>query len=84
MVSKLVAKNDANLALPPRFRQVLIELPLYLQKGNGATEDIWAPKLDFTKGRYSAAVWLWTPRIQRTPQYGGVGGERRQLVVFEY
>ncbi|GFW81249.1 hypothetical protein TNCV_375971 [Trichonephila clavipes] len=24
----LVAKNDANLALPPRFRQVLIESPL--------------------------------------------------------
>ncbi|GFX20477.1 hypothetical protein TNCV_3488341 [Trichonephila clavipes] len=26
--AKMVTKNDANLALPPRFRQVLIELPL--------------------------------------------------------
>ncbi|GFT62261.1 hypothetical protein TNCV_1701361 [Trichonephila clavipes] len=26
--ANLVAKNDANLALPPRFRQVLIESPL--------------------------------------------------------
>ncbi|GFV50498.1 hypothetical protein TNCV_4746151 [Trichonephila clavipes] len=28
LVTNLVAKNDANLALPPIFRQVLIELPL--------------------------------------------------------
>ncbi|GFY22246.1 DUF4817 domain-containing protein [Trichonephila clavipes] len=27
-LATLVTKNDANLALPPRFRQVLIELPL--------------------------------------------------------
>ncbi|GFW88867.1 hypothetical protein TNCV_2683011 [Trichonephila clavipes] len=27
-VAKLAAKNDTNLALPPRFRQVLIESPL--------------------------------------------------------
>ncbi|GFT34741.1 hypothetical protein TNCV_2898801 [Trichonephila clavipes] len=28
LATNLVAKNDANLALPPRFRQVLIESPL--------------------------------------------------------
>ncbi|GFT58951.1 uncharacterized protein TNCV_185701 [Trichonephila clavipes] len=28
LATDLVAKNDANLTLPPRFRQVLIELPL--------------------------------------------------------
>ncbi|GFS55427.1 hypothetical protein TNCV_1627071 [Trichonephila clavipes] len=28
LAANLVAKNDANLALLPRFRQVLIELPL--------------------------------------------------------
>ncbi|GFX67497.1 hypothetical protein TNCV_3463861 [Trichonephila clavipes] len=28
LAANLVAKNDANLALPPRFRQVLIESPL--------------------------------------------------------
>ncbi|GFV65396.1 hypothetical protein TNCV_2638261 [Trichonephila clavipes] len=28
LASSLVAKNDANLTLPPRFRQVLIESPL--------------------------------------------------------
>ncbi|GFX07073.1 uncharacterized protein TNCV_1556761 [Trichonephila clavipes] len=28
LAANLVSKNDANLALPPRFRQVLIELPL--------------------------------------------------------
>ncbi|GFW44466.1 hypothetical protein TNCV_1748951 [Trichonephila clavipes] len=28
--AKMVAKNDANLALPPRFRQVLIASPLKL------------------------------------------------------
>ncbi|GFX21695.1 hypothetical protein TNCV_1200751 [Trichonephila clavipes] len=28
LTANLVAKNDANLALPPRFRQFLIELPL--------------------------------------------------------
>ncbi|GFT06416.1 uncharacterized protein TNCV_3355611 [Trichonephila clavipes] len=28
MVANLVTKNDANLALPPRFRQILIESPL--------------------------------------------------------
>ncbi|GFW83512.1 hypothetical protein TNCV_4590131 [Trichonephila clavipes] len=27
-VANLLAKNDTNLALPPRFRQVLIESPL--------------------------------------------------------
>ncbi|GFV62412.1 hypothetical protein TNCV_1183261 [Trichonephila clavipes] len=27
-IAKSEAKNDANLALPPRFRQVLIESPL--------------------------------------------------------
>ncbi|GFU66371.1 phosphatase and actin regulator 2 [Trichonephila clavipes] len=32
IVAKLVSKKDANLALPPRFRQVLIESPL-LQVG---------------------------------------------------
>ncbi|GFU06260.1 hypothetical protein TNCV_4765581 [Trichonephila clavipes] len=28
LATNLVAKNDANLALPPRFRQILIESPL--------------------------------------------------------
>ncbi|GFS87956.1 hypothetical protein TNCV_5126111 [Trichonephila clavipes] len=28
LTTNLVSKNDANLALPPRFRQVLIESPL--------------------------------------------------------
>ncbi|GFW78667.1 hypothetical protein TNCV_4260901 [Trichonephila clavipes] len=28
LAANLVTKNDANLALPPRFRQVLIESPL--------------------------------------------------------
>ncbi|GFT13938.1 hypothetical protein TNCV_2615781 [Trichonephila clavipes] len=28
MVANLVTKNDANFALPPRFRQALIESPL--------------------------------------------------------
>ncbi|GFV99762.1 hypothetical protein TNCV_5081221 [Trichonephila clavipes] len=28
LAATLVSKNDANLALPPRFRQVLIESPL--------------------------------------------------------
>ncbi|GFX17036.1 hypothetical protein TNCV_4265621 [Trichonephila clavipes] len=28
LTANLVAKNDANLALPPRFRQVLIQSPL--------------------------------------------------------
>ncbi|GFS68811.1 hypothetical protein TNCV_408991 [Trichonephila clavipes] len=28
LAANLVSKNDANLALPPRFRQVLIEPPL--------------------------------------------------------
>ncbi|GFW37250.1 hypothetical protein TNCV_5021481 [Trichonephila clavipes] len=28
LATNLVVKNDANLALPPRFRQVLIESPL--------------------------------------------------------
>ncbi|GFU65110.1 hypothetical protein TNCV_1162981, partial [Trichonephila clavipes] len=28
LAANLVAKNDANLALPPRFRQILIESPL--------------------------------------------------------
>ncbi|GFV51969.1 hypothetical protein TNCV_1323221 [Trichonephila clavipes] len=28
LTANLVAKKDANLALPPRFRQVLIESPL--------------------------------------------------------
>ncbi|GFU79569.1 hypothetical protein TNCV_4713901 [Trichonephila clavipes] len=27
LATNMVAKNDANLALPPRFRQVLIEWP---------------------------------------------------------
>ncbi|GFU08036.1 hypothetical protein TNCV_1527741 [Trichonephila clavipes] len=28
LATNLVAKNDVNLALPPRFRQVLVDLPL--------------------------------------------------------
>ncbi|GFV16526.1 hypothetical protein TNCV_2468531, partial [Trichonephila clavipes] len=28
LTANLVAKNDANLALPPRFRQILIQSPL--------------------------------------------------------
>ncbi|GFT96712.1 hypothetical protein TNCV_1159121 [Trichonephila clavipes] len=43
MVAK-VAKNDANLALPPRFRQVLIESPLELQDDNACTPPIMTDK----------------------------------------
>ncbi|GFT65332.1 hypothetical protein TNCV_1559751 [Trichonephila clavipes] len=39
LTANLVTKNDANLALPPRFRQVLIESPLQRKRPSG----IWWP-----------------------------------------
>ncbi|GFU14596.1 hypothetical protein TNCV_406531 [Trichonephila clavipes] len=40
IVTNLVSKNDANLALPPRIRRVLIESPLLQKKIGNVIEEV--------------------------------------------
>ncbi|GFX76509.1 hypothetical protein TNCV_2130601 [Trichonephila clavipes] len=44
--AKLVAKNDANLDLPPRFRQVLIESPPIITCRSNGFEQLYPSELN--------------------------------------